>query len=167
MIEKINIATSKTCSRPSSSTYPAANLYNSMNNVNIGSPPHIVGIQTDTPVRKPLNGGDFVHILYDRYQIYKSFLIFVKQKERAFDTMQRTLSSGASIKNLAAEFGRFIREARETKGRLQADVAEKLGVSRSYYGHIESGNREIYSMPVINICRVLDLDMNEFMKMLK
>ena len=77
------------------------------------------------------------------------------------------LSSDASIKNLAAEFGRFIREARETKGHLQADVAEKLGISRSYYGHIESGNREIYFTLAINICRVLDLDMNDFMKMLK
>ena len=76
-------------------------------------------------------------------------------------------SSVASIKNLAAEFGRFIREAREMKGFLQADVAEKLGVSRSYYGHIESGNREIYFTLAINICRVLDLDMNDFMKVLK
>lgn len=68
---------------------------------------------------------------------------------------------------VVVEFGRFIREAREMKGLLQADVAEKLGVSRSYYGHIESGNREIYFTLAINICRVLDLDMNEFMKMLK
>ena len=78
-----------------------------MNNVNIGSPPHIVGIQTDTPVRKPLNGGDFVHILYDRYQIYKSFLIFVKQKERAFDTMQRTFVQRCIDKKLAVEFSRL------------------------------------------------------------
>ena len=56
---------------------------------------------------------------------------------------------------------------REMKGLLQADVAEKLGVSRSYYGHIESGNREIYFTLAINICRVLDLDMNDFMKNLK
>ena len=68
---------------------------------------------------------------------------------------------------VVVEFGRFIREAREMKGLLQADVAEKLGVSRSYYGHIESGNREIYFTLAINICRVLDLDMNDFMKMLK
>ena len=68
---------------------------------------------------------------------------------------------------VVVEFGRFIREAREMKGLLQADVAEKLGVSRSYYGHIESGNREIYFTLAINICRVLDLDMNDFTKMLK
>lgn len=68
---------------------------------------------------------------------------------------------------VVVEFGRFIREAREMKGLLQADVAEKLGVSRSYYGHIESGNREIYFTLAINICRVLDLDMNDFIKLLK
>ena len=77
------------------------------------------------------------------------------------------MSSGASIKNLAAEFGRFIREAREMKGLLQADVAEKLGVSRSYYGHIDSGNRDIYFTLAVNICQVLDLNINDFMKMLK
>jgi DNA-binding XRE family transcriptional regulator len=77
------------------------------------------------------------------------------------------LSSGASIKNLAAKFGRFIREARETKGHLQANIAEKLGISRSYYGHIESGNREIYFTLAINICRVPDPDINDFMKLLK
>ena len=68
---------------------------------------------------------------------------------------------------VVVEFGRFIREAREMKGLLQADVAEKLGVSRSYYGHIESGNREIYFTLAINICRVLDLDMSDFVKILK
>ena len=84
-----------------------------------------------------------------------------------FDTTQRTFVQRCIDKKLAVEFGRFIREARETKGRLQADVAEKLGISRSYYGHIESGNREIYFTLAINICRVLDLDMNDFMKVLK
>lgn len=44
---------------------------------------------------------------------------------------------------VVVEFGRFIREARETKGLLQADVAEKLGVSRSYYGHIEIGRAHV------------------------
>ena len=69
--------------------------------------------------------------------------------------------------NVVVECGRFIREAHEMKGLLQADVAEKLGVSRSYYGHIESGNREINFTLAINICRVLNLDISDFMKMLK
>ena len=68
---------------------------------------------------------------------------------------------------VATEFGRFVREARERKGLYQADVAEQIGVSRSYYTMIEAGNREIYFTLAINICRVLDLDMNDFTKMLK
>lgn len=68
---------------------------------------------------------------------------------------------------VASEFGRFVREARESKGLLQADVAEKLGVSRSYYTMIEAGNREIYFTLAINICRVLDLNISDFMKHLK
>ena len=65
------------------------------------------------------------------------------------------------------EFGQFIREAREAKGLYQADIAEQLGVSRSYYTLIEAGEREIYFSLAVNICRVLNLDINEFMKRLK
>ena len=68
---------------------------------------------------------------------------------------------------VAREFGVFIREARESKGLYQADVAEKIGVSRGYYTHIEAGNREIYFTLAINICAVLDLNINDFMKRLK
>lgn len=65
------------------------------------------------------------------------------------------------------EFGAFIREARESKGIYQAEIAEQLGVSRAYYTHIEAGNREFYFTMAINICRVLNLDINEFVKRLK
>jgi DNA-binding XRE family transcriptional regulator len=68
---------------------------------------------------------------------------------------------------VASEFGRFVREARERKGLIQADVAAQIGVSRSYYTMIESGDREIYFTLAINICRVLDLDINEFVKLMK
>jgi transcriptional regulator with XRE-family HTH domain len=68
---------------------------------------------------------------------------------------------------ISKEFGTFIREAREKRGFYQADVAEKLGVSRAYYTHIEAGNRDIYFSLAINICLILDLDINEFMKRMK
>ena len=64
---------------------------------------------------------------------------------------------------IAVEFGAFIREARERKGLYQAEVAEKVAVSRSYYAYIETGSREIYFSLAVNICRVLDLDISEFM----
>lgn len=68
---------------------------------------------------------------------------------------------------VANEFGVFVREARERKGMTQYEIAEQLGVSRSYYTMIEAGNREIYFTLAINICAVLDLNINDFMKRLK
>ena len=68
---------------------------------------------------------------------------------------------------ISVEFGAFIRNARESRGLYQAEVAEAAGVSRSYYAYIETGNREIYFTLAINICRVLDLDINDFIKTLK
>lgn len=68
---------------------------------------------------------------------------------------------------VANEFGSFVREARERKGMTQYEIAEQLGVSRSYYTMIESGNREIYFTLAVNICKVLNLDINEFVKRLK
>lgn len=68
---------------------------------------------------------------------------------------------------IAVEFGAFIREARERQNFYQADIAEKLGVSRSYYAYIETGSREIYFSLAVKICDVLKLDMSDFMKRLK
>jgi transcriptional regulator with XRE-family HTH domain len=68
---------------------------------------------------------------------------------------------------ISVEFGTFVREARERKGLYQADVAEKLGVSRSYYAFIEGGQRDIYLTLAVNLCRVLDLNINDFMTRLK
>ena len=68
---------------------------------------------------------------------------------------------------IAKEFGQFIREAREKAGLYQADLAEQLGLSRSYYTLIEAGEREIYFSLAFNICRVLNLDLGEFSKKLK
>ena len=68
---------------------------------------------------------------------------------------------------IISEFGAFIREAREQKGLLQADIAEKIGVSRSYYAYIEAGKREIPFTLAIHLCQVLNLDINDFIKRLK
>lgn len=68
---------------------------------------------------------------------------------------------------IAKEFGQFIRDEREKQGLYQAELAERLGLSRSYYTLIEAGEREIYFSLAFNICRVLNLDLGEFMKRLK
>lgn len=68
---------------------------------------------------------------------------------------------------ITTEFGSYIRDARESRGILQADIAEQLGVSRSYYCLIEAGKRDIYFTLAMNICQILKLDINDFMKHLK
>lgn len=68
---------------------------------------------------------------------------------------------------IAVEFGNFVREAREKQGLYQFEVAQQLGVSRSYYCYIETGSREIYFSLALKICNVLKLDFNEFLKRLK
>ena len=68
---------------------------------------------------------------------------------------------------VAKEFGAYIREAREKQGLLQANIAEKLGVSRAYYTHIEAGNRDIYFATALDICQILKLDFDEFVKRMK
>lgn len=68
---------------------------------------------------------------------------------------------------ITTEFGSYIRDARENRGILQADIAEQLGVSRSYYCLIEAGKRDIYFTLAMNICQILKLDINDFMKRMK
>jgi transcriptional regulator with XRE-family HTH domain len=65
------------------------------------------------------------------------------------------------------EFGAYIREARVRKDLHQADVAAQVGISRVYYTHIEAGNREIYFALALKICRVLELSVDAFQKILK
>ena len=72
-----------------------------------------------------------------------------------------------SKEDVAKEFGAFIREEREKRGLYQFEVAEKLGLSRSYYTQIESGSRDIYFSTAVDICNILDLDLGTFMKRLK
>jgi putative transcriptional regulator len=69
-----------------------------------------------------------------------------------------------SKEKVSEEFGIFLREAREKKGMIQAEVAEKIGVSRSYYTMIEAGSRDIYFSMAMKICEVLDLNINDFAK---
>ena len=67
---------------------------------------------------------------------------------------------------IAKEFGRFIRESRENKGMIQAEVAKKLSCSRSYYTMIETGDREVSFEMALRICGILDLNIDDFAKRL-
>lgn len=59
-------------------------------------------------------------------------------------------------------FGGFIRKGREAKGLFQEDVAKALEIHPSMYGHIERGVRKVSLPMALNICRYLDLDLNDF-----
>lgn len=61
-------------------------------------------------------------------------------------------------------FGKFIREARERKGLYQDDMAKKLGISQVHYSHFERGARAIDLSTALNICLILGLDFNDFVK---
>lgn len=61
-------------------------------------------------------------------------------------------------------FGEFIREARKRRGLRQEDVAAKLKITKSYYGHIERGERNVDFILAIRICKILGLNLNEFLE---
>lgn len=74
----------------------------------------------------------------------------------------------AQLKNDATvkAFGIFVRQAREKQELKQSEVAEKVGITQSYYSNIESGKREIGVTLALNICDVLGVDFNTFIQLL-
>lgn len=64
-------------------------------------------------------------------------------------------------------FDEFIKKARLEKGLYQADIARELNFTQAYYSHIEAGNRNVDLTLALNICRVLGIDMNEFIEQYK
>ena len=72
-------------------------------------------------------------------------------KERVMDTH-----------DIALGFGSFIRDGRLRKKLSQKEVAAKLNISQVYYCHIEIGKRNIDLALALEICKVLELDLNDF-----
>ncbi len=56
----------------------------------------------------------------------------------------------------------IIRNTRKVKNLTQQEMCEKLGVSRSQYSSLESGNSEITLDKFILICEILELNMSDF-----
>ncbi len=51
-----------------------------------------------------------------------------------------------------------LKELREKTGYTQAEVAEEIGVSRSYYGSVENGHKSIFNFRLIrNMSNVLNI----------
>ena len=65
-------------------------------------------------------------------------------------------------KNVATHFGAFIKEARQRKGITQTELARRVGVSQPYYNQIENGMRNVDLSLAMNICLILELDLNDF-----
>lgn len=61
-------------------------------------------------------------------------------------------------------FGRFIKDGREKKDMLQAEVAELAGITQAYYSMIERGVREPDLTLSMRLCQILRLDLSDFVK---
>lgn len=64
----------------------------------------------------------------------------------------------------ATNFGAFIRGPRERTGLYQREVAEMLGITQAYYSQIENGVRDVDLDLAIAICKILKLDILDFVK---
>lgn len=60
-------------------------------------------------------------------------------------------------------FCSFIAHGREDAGLTQADMAQRMGITQAYYSRIEKGNRNIDLIDAIRICKILRLDLSEFL----
>lgn len=63
-------------------------------------------------------------------------------------------------------FGKFIKEGRKKRDMYQSEVAELVGISQPYYSMIEKGteDRNVDLVLALKICRVLRLDISDFVK---
>lgn len=61
-------------------------------------------------------------------------------------------------------FGEFIKRGRETRGLTQGEVATLIGISQSYYGYLERGERNVDFVVAMRICKVLKIDLSDYLK---
>ena len=68
---------------------------------------------------------------------------------------QITLAYPASACNAAGMYGRILRQLRESKGRTQADVARKVGISPAQLARLEANQRGLYIEDFVAIAEAL------------
>lgn len=66
------------------------------------------------------------------------------------------------IRDCHEAFGKYLKSIRERQGLTQGEVAEKLGVTQSYYSRIENGVREVDLADAFNFCAALGTDIRDF-----
>ena len=59
-------------------------------------------------------------------------------------------------------FGQFIKEGRERRDMLQAEVASLAGISQSYYLLIEKGERNVDLILAMKLCQILRVNLNDY-----
>ena len=62
------------------------------------------------------------------------------------------------------DFGKYIKNARKKRKLKQADVAEMIGVTQSYYSLVERGERNVDLFFALKICNALNIDLSKFIR---
>lgn len=64
------------------------------------------------------------------------------------------------------QFGRFVRTARENLDLTQYDLADLMEVSQPLICYVERGERDIDLPLAVKICKILNVDLIDFLKTL-
>ena len=57
-----------------------------------------------------------------------------------------------------------LQAARKIKGLTQQEVADRVGISRTYYSQIENGDRDPATTVITNIAKTLDVNIADILK---
>ena len=68
------------------------------------------------------------------------------------------------MENLNLELGNRLREKRLELGYSQEELAEVIGIHRTYIGTIERGEKTVTITTLHKICKALKITMSEFLK---
>ena len=68
------------------------------------------------------------------------------------------------MENLNLELGNRLREKRLELGYSQEELAEVIGIHRTYIGTIERGEKTVTITTLNKICKALNVTMSEFLK---
>jgi transcriptional regulator with XRE-family HTH domain len=61
-------------------------------------------------------------------------------------------------------FGQFLKEARLKRDMYQREVAQLAGIAQEYYSLIERGKRNVDFILAVTLCKILRVDINDFIK---
>ncbi len=63
-----------------------------------------------------------------------------------------------------ADFGARVRSARRARGLTQENLAEQIGISTSFMGHIERGTRIASLDTLVALCNALEISPHELLQ---